>query len=271
MNISSRASGLISVLSLSAAFVAVLAIAAAAAKEAQPDKNDAKRLDRLIDTMASRNKEPKIVLASGYEVPVFADKYDWSEQDRVSRAVETVIKDTSDELWWRLKKHFHDGRYCLTGNEEAFQEMEAWNFSVGELCRHIATEKLGTPYRRHLMANEGRILFFEPQEVFWLHKKDWAGKPLYLIQIAVCRRAIKEMEKAKTVRPPYKNSETPERDLTAAEKSEFIEKVTKEITRLQRKKRAILPKEIDLPGFECREFDAGLAERAKKLLKERKE
>ena len=54
--------------------------------------------------MASRNKEPKIVFDSmNDQVPVFARKYDWSEQARVSRALAAVVDDNSDEMWWRLQ------------------------------------------------------------------------------------------------------------------------------------------------------------------------
>ena len=171
---------------------------------------------------------------------------------------------------------FRDGRYCLTSDSEAFVDMTAENLSVGTLCRHIARERLGEAYRR----DSGPLEFetyivpeFDPQRVFWAHKKDWAGKPLYLIQIAVCRRAIKEMEKAEKVMPLHDTAERMEKPITSAEKSEFIEKVTKEIKRLRRRKRAILPEFIGLPNIdeECREFNAGLAVQAKKLLKERKE
>jgi hypothetical protein len=267
MNTAICVSRFISALSLSAA----LTVTAAAAKEPKPKERSAKQLDRLIDAMASRNKEPKIVETRfGNEVPIFPDKYDWSEQDRVSRALETVIKDTSDELWWRLKKHFHDDRYCLTGNEGASVEMDAWNFSVGDLCRHIAEAKLGAPYRRHFIwLREKLSPPFNPQEVFWGHRKDWAGKPLYLIQIAVCRRAIKEMKKAETVMPYADSGERfVEEPITSAEKSDFIAAVKKEIKHLKRRKRAVLPKEINLSGFECDEFDSKLAEKAKKRLKE---
>ncbi|MGO8689014.1 MAG: hypothetical protein ACLQLG_05225 [Thermoguttaceae bacterium] len=275
MNISSRASRLISVLSLWAAFVAVLAIAAAAAKEAQPDEERVKRLDRLIDAMASRNKEPKIVVTFlNCEVPMFADKYDWSEQARVSQALEAVVKDNSDEMWWRLQKYFHDGRYCATGDTEASAvEMTAQNFSVGAVCQYVATEKLATPYLRHLRADEGRIHpEFDPQNVFWGHEKQWAGKPLYLIQIAVCQRAIDQMKKAVGILPDHHEERgSPGRDFTAEEKSTFVREVTKEIDQLRRTKKAITaaPEEIGLPD-EYGEFDAQDAKRAGELLKENK-
>jgi hypothetical protein len=272
MGIPIRTSQWFSAILLSAALV-VWATPAVVAEEPKPRERSAKQLDRLIDAMASRNKEPKIVCTGRNEdVPVFADKYDWSEQARVARALESVVKDSSDELWWRLQDHFDDGRYCLTGESESSVEMSAENLSVGTFCHHIAVEKLGAPYLRHLAVDEERIHpQFAPQQVFWEHQKDWAGKPLYLIQIAVCQRAIEQMEKAVgTVSVGHGERESRGRDFTAEEKSTFAKQMKKEIEQLRQTKRAIVPEHIGLPGCDCAEFDAELAKRAKELLKEQR-
>ena len=40
--------------------------------------------------------------------------YDWSEQDRVQKAIRAVQEDKSDEMWWRLPAHYGDKRYAMT-------------------------------------------------------------------------------------------------------------------------------------------------------------
>ena len=57
-------------------------------KEPKPEPAPAAKLDRLVDGLASRNSAPRIVCTTlNNEVPLFARKYDWAEQKRVSAAV----------------------------------------------------------------------------------------------------------------------------------------------------------------------------------------
>ena len=64
-----------------------------------------RRPDRLIEAMASRNKEPKLMEFANARIPRFAEGYDWSEQSRVRTAMLAVLKTKSDEMWWRLREH----------------------------------------------------------------------------------------------------------------------------------------------------------------------
>jgi hypothetical protein len=254
--------------SLLTASVAALLFSASALGQGKGAADATQQADRLIDAMASRNKEPKIVCtAFNDEVPVFADNYDWPEQDRVWQAFQTVIKTKSDEMWWRLLEHAGDARYALTGDCDEFVDMTAENFSVGSLCSHIASADLGGPYLRHLPTGpeDWRILpEFHPQDEIWKHKEKWAGKPLYLMQIEVCRRAIEEMAKA-TGTPSWHHGDGPAHTFTAEEKARFTEEVKKEIQKLERTKQASTSTEIRLPGGVYGRFTAKRAEVAREL------
>ncbi len=245
-----------------------LSFHSSAVAQVKTGTSDARQEDRLIEAMVSHNKEPKIVLTVlNNEVPLFAHNYDWPEQDRVWNAMQNVIKTKSDAMWWRLVQHINDARYALTGDNNDFVDMTARNFSVGELCSHIASEDLGAPYLRHLRAEEWRIFpTFHPQDEFWKHKGKWAGKPLYLIQIAVCRRAIEEMALAKGISSAY-GGESPAHTFTAAEKATFTEDVKKEIETLERTKQAITSTKIRLPGFDNSKFTAERGKEARELYK----
>jgi hypothetical protein len=234
----------------------------------QPDTERIRQLDRKIEALASRNKEPRILCLYGNdEVPLFIDDYDWDEQARISGVLESLEKDKSDQMWWCLMNHLDDQRYALTGNCNEFVEMTAYNFSVGSLCKHIAGKNLGEPYARYLPAEEWRFLsksVFHPQYEFWDHKEKWVGKPLYEIQIAVCQRAIEQMALAEGITSAY-GGLSPARTFTAEEKAKFIEDVKKEIEQLQHNKKAITSTNIKLPDF-CVVCNANHAKLARSLL-----
>jgi hypothetical protein len=249
-------------------YVVAFSITSLAWGQVKDGGNDVQKVDHLVEAMASRNKEPKIITTKlNDEVPVFADSYDWPEQERVWQAMQTLIKTKSDEIWWQLIKHCDDNRYAITSDNDEFVDMTATNFSVGSICSHIAETDLGRPYLRHLQEEEGRILpegAFHPQDIFWKHKDKWAGKPLYLIQISVCQRAIEQMVSAKGICSAY-GGESPARTFTAKEKAKFTEEVKKEIKELERTKKANTTADIRLPGLGNRKFDPKRAKTASEL------
>ena len=65
-----------------------------------------------------------------------------AEQDRVWRAIQTVVKTKTDDMWWRLVRHTGDTRYALTGNCNEFVDLDAENYSVSSLCSHIAARRI---------------------------------------------------------------------------------------------------------------------------------
>ena len=212
-------------------------------------------LDRLIDDMASRNKPPKLTVRGGKCVPRFADDYDWTEQDRVRTAILAVMKTRSDALWWRLRQQVDDKRYMLTASLNETAE----NFSVGSFCCDLAFANLSVAYRRHLPAVPGQLpATFCPEDVFWQNEKQWAqaGKPLYEMQIEVCRRAIEQWPSVEgTVNGKDGRCHT----YTADEKSRFVETV-KGDREPRRLKRAVFIEKL-LPGVAATSgwegFDAG--------------
>jgi hypothetical protein len=202
------------------------------------------QLDRLIDGMASRNKEPKLMDSADARVPLFSDDYDWSEQGRVRAAMLAVLRTKCDEMWWRLRERGGDKRYVLTASRGKF----AANFSVGSFCCDFASADLSRAYERHLPAVPGRLpSTFHPENVFWKNEKKWSRtrKPLYLMQIEVCQRAIQQWASVKGTTP---GKEGPFHTYTADEKARFLEAVKKEIEGLTRTKRAVFMEAV-LPGI----------------------
>ena len=131
-------------------------------------------------------------------------------------------------MWWRLRERGGDKRYVLTASRGAFAE----NFSVGSFCCDFAFARLSAAYGRHLPAVVGRLpSTFHPEDVFWKNEKEWSRtrKPLYQMQIEVCRRAIEQWASVKgTV--PGKNGQF--HTYTADEKARFLEAVKREIEEL---------------------------------------
>ena len=222
--------------------------------------------DRLIDALASRNKEPKFRELADARIPLFSDDYDWSEQSRVRAAMLAVLTTKSDDIWWRLREHCGDKRYVLTASRNGFAE----NFSVGSFCCDFASTDLSLPYRRHLPSVPGRMpSTFQPEDVFRKNEKEWSRtrKPLYQMQIEVCQRAIQQWGSVKGTIP---GKEGRFHTYTADEKARFPEAVKKEIAELRRTKKGVfidaaLPCVAAPSGWEG--FDA---ERGRNLRPDRK-
>ena len=98
-----------------------------------------------------------------------------------------------------------DKRYVLTASRDEFAE----NFSVGSFCCDFASADLSMAYERHLPAVAGRLpSTFHPEDVFWQNEKEWSRirKPLYQMQIEVCRRAIQQWASVRGLFPARKVS-----------------------------------------------------------------
>ena len=96
-------------------------------------------------------------------------------------------------------------------------------------------------YIRHLPKVSGRY-FFYPASI--IAGEEWAGKPLYEQQIAVCEEAIKQMALLKATEAyPRSTIIGPKRKhttFTAEEKAKFTEEVAREIEELKRTEDASL-------------------------------
>ena len=128
-------------------------------------------LAKLIDDMASRNKPPRLVAAGGGTVPLFEGDYDWAEQKRVRKAIDTAMRTKSDDLWWRMRASEHDNRYVLTASRGG----TARNFTVGDLCGDIVDLRLCLGFTSHLPSVPGRLPpAFGPEQEFAEHEAEWA-------------------------------------------------------------------------------------------------
>ena len=115
------------------------------------DAGSSRRLDRLIDAMASRNKAPAVADCGDERIPLFAADYDWSEQERVRAAILAVMKTKTDAMWWRLRGHCRDTRYAFDGllaRGGGERLPRAW-------CCDLAYADLSRAYARHLPSVAG--------------------------------------------------------------------------------------------------------------------
>jgi len=158
----------------------------AALAQSKPSADRLQQIDRMIDAMASRNKPPKLVqsIHIAQQLALFSADFDWSDQDRVQKAIKAVQEDGSSEMWWRLRDHILDNRYALTFNFD--DQTRIGNLSVGYFCSKITMANLKAAYTRHLSHVPGSMPsgFAALSET---NEKNWAGKPLHELQIEVCK------------------------------------------------------------------------------------
>jgi hypothetical protein len=220
-----------------------------------------KSLDSLIDAIASRNKPPRMVAAGKATIPLFDERYDWTEQQRVRRAIDAVVRTHSDEMWWKLRARIGDGRYVFTATRSGV----AKNFSLGALCSNIVDARLCLGFASHLPSVPGRLpATFQPEQEYWQHETLWARErmPLYAMQAALCERAIQQWEAVQGTLP---GSDGQSHVYTTAEKARYVAAMKREIdVRNQTKKAAY--EEVVVPwrpapnGWEG--FDAESAKQA---------
>jgi hypothetical protein len=177
-------------------------IAQAKPPAADPKSADDRKRDQLIDAIANRNEPPRLADDNGAtHPPLFAANYDWTEQDRVIKAIDVLVreKNKSDDLWSRLAEHIDDKRYALTYE---FND-GVGDRTVGEICRNIAYADLMKPFG-FLWPNNIDIpnvisvndKFFRPPPCRdlkgWCHARQ--GKPLWELQVEIGEWGIKTME-----------------------------------------------------------------------------
>lgn len=213
-------------------------------------------LGRLIDAMASRNRPPRLLPAGDASVPVFDPDYDWTEQQRVRTALESVMRANCNDTWWELRARASDDRYVLTASRDA----ETRNFTIGMLCADLVDMRLCLGVTSHLPLVPGKLPpDFRPESVFWHNEEQWERdrKPLHEMQAAVCRAAIDQWAAV--------THTTPGRDgrshvFTTDEKARFVAAMEREIAQRQRTGRAAceevvvpwLPAPSGWDGFDSR-------------------
>jgi hypothetical protein len=200
-------------------------------------KREAKRVARMVDALANRNKPPKIVRRRvtpdvwPQTVPLYPEGYDWKEERRVHRALDALLADRTPELWEELLRRWDDERYCVVVMYGSFDN--ALVYSVGTVCSHLAHDRLVDVFDRHLPPNsEGRPLRLDVvgdtvrDLAGWRKKR--AKKSLYELQVEVCQAALRELAKVE--------------GLSKEERAKAREKIEAEVARLKRTKRPDLPK-----------------------------
>jgi hypothetical protein len=214
--------------------------------QSMPPAERIRQVDRMIDAIASRNKPPVLVHASDDSDSPFVprDPYDWSEQERVQRAIKAVQNDKSDEMWRRLRGHYGDKRYAMTLVFDGV--VNSKDVSVGEICAAMPGPDYDAAYIRHFPKVSGWYVF-DPASI--MCDKKWAGKPLYEQQIAVCEEAIKQFNLLiATEEVSFTDYRAGEKahTFTAEEKVKFAEAVRKEIEELKRTKKPVIGPEKPL-------------------------
>ena len=135
------------------------------ASEDDSAKNDrAAELDRLIEGLVSRNKQPPIVplkppdtikhgsvwnFVETDRAPLFSKDYSWADQERVLAALKKLEGIEGEELWPRLVEHSKDMRYSLT----CIDCEDPVNLTVGKLCWWMAHNDLLCVYQEFGGAN----------------------------------------------------------------------------------------------------------------------
>jgi hypothetical protein len=225
-------------------------------------KPDAKTAAKMVDDLATRNKAPKIIEceydAASY-VPLFPEDYDWSEQDRVHKAVRRVYKDTSVELWEELVRRSRDKRYSLTVKNYKNTDPERW--TVGDFCSDLASWRLTGLVLQHLRREDSggdkESTIYLDVDLGLGNLREWRkqrkNKVLYQLQIELCERALARLPAAKGASQEKKD---------AARK-----KIMAELEKLKQTRKPIFVP-TNVAGMDL--FDAKEAKQIREVLRKRK-
>jgi hypothetical protein len=216
----------------------------------------------LIGAMASRNGPPRLVKVGDATIPLFGDEYRWAEQRRVRTAIDAMMRTKTDDSWWQLRASSGDDRYVLTATRGGV----AKNFTVGEICSDLADLRLCLGFTAHLPSVPGRLpANFCPEQEYWRQENQWVRErtPLYLMQAALCARAIEQWGEIPSTLP---GCDGLTHIYSAAEKTHFVAAMKREIeerntTKKARYEAVVLPWLPTPSGWEG--FDADRANEAR--------
>jgi len=193
----------------------------------------ARKEAQMVDDLANRNKPPKIVerpRGSPSCLPLYPKDYDWREEARVRRALDRLCSDTSDKLWEELVRRQGDPRYCIMQWQDVDENAEIC--SVGRACEDLAHDRLFGLIRPYLPSAPGK----EPEyacriddiEDLAAWRKARAGVPLYRLQIEVCHKALRALDRL-----------VKEKLLSDKEKAEARKGLEAEVAKLRRTRRPV--------------------------------
>lgn len=217
------------------------------AEPAKDTKDDA-AAERLINALANHNQPAKTAKPTvSNDVPVSNKGYRWEEESRAHDAFMELWKHNGSELWPHLARHADDPRYAFTWSDD--EDELILTESVGKLCCRVARDDLTRPYMQYIggYGQEFNARLYHsmesPKELKDL--KAWcqarAEKPLYELQIEMCRWAIANMRAAADIAEKPKidfirNVEGQIQELAKAKKPLVREKWHSEIYLFNRKK-----------------------------------
>jgi hypothetical protein len=201
-----------------------------------PSKKSSNDAHSFVEALANRNPPPTYEVPL-HSLPIYDNKYDWSESNRVWKAIPILIRH-AEEAWPELVKHIDDKRYCMT--VKMFDD-SICNWNVGNFCRDIMGRSLSEAYYRNLRPLT-KIVYIklrwpeiahDPKRLkLWL--KERSKKKLYELQIEMCEWAIPVVEKD-DFRDPR---------ITIKMKQDWIKAIQAEIKSLRESKKA-----VPFPGY----------------------
>jgi len=154
-----------------------------------------KEIAAMVAALANQNSAPALIKRRSIAVPIFSPEYDWDEAKRVRKAFLTVVRSESVELWEELVKHLDDKRYsvtmCIDDGPNAF------NFTVGSLCRIVAESRLILVSRIHsdpTSRDRPDVYIDVGIEDIAKWRKERPKKSLSELQIEVCEKAISTIQ-----------------------------------------------------------------------------
>jgi hypothetical protein len=216
---------LLPVLSLNILFSVSVAFAA------DLPKANPKQAAKLVDAIVNRNKEPKLVeRRSGGPriVAIFPANYDWKEDERVRKALDTLYQaDPTVELWDELVRRSKDMSYCMIFTSPVNDDAES--FRVRRIADALAYYRLVHVFLQHVPTSpdgRGRLRVRIGDVSKWrMERKD---KAIYELQIEAGEIALIEVPKLK--------------HLSKKEKHLARRKIEAEIEKLKKTKRPLFLK-----------------------------
>ena len=162
---------------------------------------------KLVASLINRNPRPVTVSNGGPDEDVlFSQHYDWSEYNRVSKAI-CVLSDHGEDAWPVMVEHLVDEHYCTSLWFPCSSVDLSENETVGDICREIILGWLWSGCRGHLTVELGgetaKVAFGilqsgvvprknKPLQEWCRQRKD---KKLYELQIEMCEGAISKISK----------------------------------------------------------------------------
>jgi hypothetical protein len=156
--------------------------------------------DKVL-SLKSKNEMPRLTQTS--KVPIFSPEFDWEDQKRIVRQLNSVSLAIDDELWPELVKNLCNDDYCITYDVD---NGETVNSTVGGACENLILATLVTGYYGEIQPPSKEALrdLRRPAEVGsvvelenWLSKN--SGLRIYELQILMCRSAIEKLLQPKIV------------------------------------------------------------------------